>query len=107
MGKYKEVVKCDQCVACMINGIFCHEQGCPNSDKEYINGERVEDFEAVFAMKNMNGVRVTGASFTKSAAIRRSPSGSGTFSPTFPGLGPSRWQGPGSLPGTNTTAWAS
>ena len=41
-------MKCNQCEACMINGIFCHEQGCPNSNKEYINGEweRVEDFEA-------------------------------------------------------------
>ena len=21
---------CDQCVALMINGVFCHETGCPN-----------------------------------------------------------------------------
>jgi hypothetical protein len=25
--------KCDQCVALMINGVFCHETGCPNSRK--------------------------------------------------------------------------
>ena len=23
-------VKCDQCSALMINGVFCHELGCPN-----------------------------------------------------------------------------
>jgi hypothetical protein len=25
---------CDQCAAVMINGVFCHEQGCPNSWKD-------------------------------------------------------------------------
>lgn len=24
---------CDQCVAVMINGVFCHEHGCPNARK--------------------------------------------------------------------------
>jgi hypothetical protein len=25
---------CDQCEALMINGVFCHEQGCPNHGRE-------------------------------------------------------------------------
>ena len=28
-------MRCDQCEACMINGVFCHETGCPNSSKRY------------------------------------------------------------------------
>ena len=28
-------MKCDQCYAAMINGIYCHETGCPNSKKKY------------------------------------------------------------------------
>ncbi len=28
-------MKCDQCEALMINGVFCHESGCPNSKKRY------------------------------------------------------------------------
>jgi hypothetical protein len=28
--------KCDQCEAVMINGVFCHETGCPNSHKTYV-----------------------------------------------------------------------
>jgi hypothetical protein len=27
--------RCDQCEALMINGVFCHETGCPNSKKQY------------------------------------------------------------------------
>lgn len=27
--------KCDQCDSLYINGIYCHEIGCPNSGKEY------------------------------------------------------------------------
>ena len=26
-------MKCDQCEALTINGVFCHETGCPNSGK--------------------------------------------------------------------------
>ena len=26
--------KCDQCVAVMINGVLCHEHGCPNARKK-------------------------------------------------------------------------
>ena len=25
---------CDQCEAVMINGVFCHETGCPNAKRE-------------------------------------------------------------------------
>jgi hypothetical protein len=28
-------VNCDQCSASMINGVFCHETGCPNQKKRY------------------------------------------------------------------------
>ena len=32
-------MKCDQCEALTINGVFCHETGCPNSKKQwYVNG---------------------------------------------------------------------
>lgn len=24
--------RCDQCAACMIQGVFCHETGCPNTN---------------------------------------------------------------------------
>lgn len=27
-------MKCDQCVALTINGVYCHEHGCPNIRKE-------------------------------------------------------------------------
>lgn len=30
-------MKCDQCVAAMINGVFCHETGCPNTFKVWDN----------------------------------------------------------------------
>lgn len=28
-------MSCNQCEALMINGVFCHETGCPNSRKRY------------------------------------------------------------------------
>jgi hypothetical protein len=28
-------VNCNQCQAAMINGVFCHETGCPNSNSRY------------------------------------------------------------------------
>jgi hypothetical protein len=31
-------VRCDQCEAAMINGVFCHETGCPNTLKTYRDG---------------------------------------------------------------------
>ena len=30
----KERVMCDQCEAMMINGVLCHEHGCPDAWKE-------------------------------------------------------------------------
>ena len=30
---------CNQCEACMINGVYCHETGCPNQDKVKVDGE--------------------------------------------------------------------
>ena len=30
-------IRCDQCEALMINGMFCHESGCPNSKARYDN----------------------------------------------------------------------
>jgi RNase P subunit RPR2 len=27
--------KCNQCQALMINGVFCHETGCPNTNSRY------------------------------------------------------------------------
>lgn len=34
--------RCDQCEAMMINGIYCHETGCPNTHKVKIDGEWIE-----------------------------------------------------------------
>jgi hypothetical protein len=28
-------IHCDQCEALMINGVFCHETGCPNAHSRY------------------------------------------------------------------------
>lgn len=28
-------ISCDQCAACMIQGVFCHETGCPNTHSRY------------------------------------------------------------------------
>jgi hypothetical protein len=28
-------MRCDSCEAAMINGIFCHETGCPNKKSRY------------------------------------------------------------------------
>lgn len=28
-------MRCDQCEALMINGVFCHETGCPNMHSRY------------------------------------------------------------------------
>jgi hypothetical protein len=35
-------MRCNQCEAAMINGVFCHETGCPNSRKTFENGEWVK-----------------------------------------------------------------
>lgn len=33
--------QCNQCEALYINGLFCHETGCPNSGKRWVEGEWV------------------------------------------------------------------
>jgi hypothetical protein len=38
-------MKCDQCEAAMINGVFCHETGCPNSSKTFVDGEWIRFIE--------------------------------------------------------------
>lgn len=38
-------MKCDQCEALMINGVFCHETGCPNSHSRYSQGEWIPQRE--------------------------------------------------------------
>lgn len=38
-------MRCNQCEACMINGIFCHEHGCPNLKKRY--NQESESWETV------------------------------------------------------------
>ena len=35
-------IKCDQCEMLSINGVACHEQGCPNTFKTWENGEWVK-----------------------------------------------------------------
>lgn len=39
MKRPKIRVNCDQCQALMIQGVFCHETGCPNTHKRFIDGE--------------------------------------------------------------------
>lgn len=35
MGTKKpKKVKCDQCIIMVINGVVCHEHGCPNARKK-------------------------------------------------------------------------
>lgn len=34
-------MNCNQCEALMINGVFCHETGCPNTHARYEDGEWV------------------------------------------------------------------
>ena len=36
---------CDQCNALVINGIFCHEHGCPNERKTWNDGEWIRFVE--------------------------------------------------------------
>lgn len=43
-------MRCNQCEAAMINGVFCHETGCPNSRKTWIaeRGEWVQFVECFY-----------------------------------------------------------
>jgi hypothetical protein len=31
-------VRCNQCEALIINGVYCHEIGCPNARKTFVKG---------------------------------------------------------------------
>lgn len=33
--KARKNISCDSCIALMINGMFCHETGCPNTSSRY------------------------------------------------------------------------
>ena len=37
--------QCDSCEALMINGVYCHETGCPNTGKRLEDGEWVAHYE--------------------------------------------------------------
>jgi hypothetical protein len=43
-----ETIRCDQCQAAMINGVFCHETGCPNSRKTFVDGDWVHYVECFY-----------------------------------------------------------
>lgn len=38
-----EDMSCNQCQALMVNGIYCHETGCPNAKKQKIDSENCLD----------------------------------------------------------------
>ena len=38
-------MRCNQCEALMINGVFCHETGCPNRNARCIDGEWIRFYE--------------------------------------------------------------
>ena len=38
-------MKCNQCEALVINGVFCHEAGCPNHNKKLIDGDWVSIYQ--------------------------------------------------------------
>lgn len=38
-------MNCNQCEMLSINGVNCHEQGCPNSGKRFEEGEWVRYFQ--------------------------------------------------------------
>lgn len=35
-------MKCQECNAMIINKVFCHESGCPNEKKTFVNGEWIQ-----------------------------------------------------------------
>lgn len=41
-------MQCDQCEAARINGVFCHETGCPNGKKTWVPGRGWVRFVACF-----------------------------------------------------------
>jgi hypothetical protein len=38
MKAKREKVSCDQCSMISINGVACHESGCPNQRKTWVGG---------------------------------------------------------------------
>ena len=38
-------MRCDQCEALMINGVFCHETGCPNTNSRFDDGVWIKQRE--------------------------------------------------------------
>lgn len=36
---------CDSCEALMINDVFCHETGCPNTHARYDDGDWIKQYE--------------------------------------------------------------
>lgn len=34
-AKARKAVRCDQCQSAYVNGVFCHETGCPNTHSRY------------------------------------------------------------------------
>jgi|SRR5579864_940975 len=52
-GEKKEARGCDQCNAAMINGVFCHETGCPNKRKE----REQEDMEMESSLNKDSHIR--------------------------------------------------
>jgi len=47
MTNKRHQMRCDQCEAAMINGVFCHETGCPNMHSRYDReaGKWVKQYE--------------------------------------------------------------
>lgn len=35
-------MKCDQCDSATINGVYCHEHGCPNAVEELLTSEAIK-----------------------------------------------------------------
>ncbi len=48
VSEFPKRFRCDQCEASMINGVFCHERGCPNQGKVYEDGEWVKYHECIY-----------------------------------------------------------
>ena len=46
-------MKCDQCDAAMINGVFCHETGCPNTRKRY--DSETDTWKTVYICRECGG----------------------------------------------------
>ena len=38
--KKQYIPKCNQCDSAVINGVYCHEIGCPNSKKTWVPDEQ-------------------------------------------------------------------